>query len=48
MIEKGVAFAYSEPEGLVISRSADECVVALIDQWYIDYGEANWKAVAEK
>ncbi|KAF9784634.1 hypothetical protein BJ322DRAFT_1204776 [Thelephora terrestris] len=48
MIEQGVAFAYAEPEGLVISRSADECVVALIDQWYIDYGEESWKAVAEK
>ena len=48
MIEKGVAFAYAEPEGLVVSRSGDECVVALIDQWYMDYGEESWKAVAEK
>lgn len=48
MIEQGVAFPYAEPEGLVISRSADECVVALIDQWYINYGEENWKAAAEK
>jgi leucyl-tRNA synthetase len=48
MIEKGVAFAYAEPEGLVISRSADECVVALMDQWYLDYGEASWKAQAER
>lgn len=48
MIEKGVAFAYAEPEGLVISRSSDECVVALIDQWYMDYGEESWKVVAEK
>ena len=48
MIERGVAFAYAEPEGLVVSRSGDECVVALIDQWYMDYGEENWKVVAEK
>ncbi|KDQ54541.1 hypothetical protein JAAARDRAFT_38215 [Jaapia argillacea MUCL 33604] len=48
MIEAGLAFAYAEPEGLVISRSADECVVALMDQWYLDYGEASWKAQAEK
>ena len=48
MIEKGVAFAYAEPEGLVVSRSGDECVVALIDQWYMDYGEESWKVVAEK
>ncbi|KAF8577316.1 leucyl-tRNA synthetase [Ramaria rubella] len=48
MIEAGVAFAYAEPEGLVISRSADECVVALMDQWYLDYGEPVWRAQAEK
>ncbi len=47
MIKNGVAFAYAEPEGLVISRSADECVVALMDQWYLDYGEPKWRADAE-
>ena len=48
MIQNGVAFAYAEPEGLVISRSADECVVALMDQWYLDYGEPKWRADAER
>jgi leucyl-tRNA synthetase len=48
MIEKGLAFAYAEPEGLVISRSSDECVVALMDQWYLDYGEPKWRAQAER
>ena len=48
MAKNGVAFAYSEPEGLVISRSADECVVALMDQWYLDYGEPTWRAEAER
>lgn len=48
MIEAGEGFAYAEPEGFVLSRSADECVVALMDQWYLDYGEESWKAVAEK
>ncbi|KAE8614631.1 hypothetical protein XENTR_v10008247 [Xenopus tropicalis] len=43
MIEKGEAMIYMEPEKQVMSRSADECVVALCDQWYLDYGEANWK-----
>ena len=33
---------YSEPEK-VMSRSCDECVVALTDQWYITCGEAEWK-----
>ncbi|KZV71751.1 leucine-tRNA ligase [Peniophora sp. CONT] len=48
MIGQGVAFAYAEPEGLVVSRSADECVVALMEQWYMDYGEASWRAEAER
>ncbi|KTW29950.1 leucine-tRNA ligase [Pneumocystis jirovecii RU7] len=48
LIAKKVAFIYSEPEGLVISRSGDECIVALCDQWYIDYGEENWKHQAKK
>ncbi|KAI0077647.1 leucine-tRNA ligase [Panus rudis PR-1116 ss-1] len=48
MIAQGLAFAYAEPEGLVISRSGDECVVALMDQWYLDYGEAVWRAQTEK
>ncbi|KAJ7026734.1 hypothetical protein C8F04DRAFT_104879 [Mycena alexandri] len=48
MIEAGLAMAYAEPEGLVISRSTDECVVALMDQWYLDYGEAGWRAETER
>lgn len=48
MIKQGVGMAYAEPEGLIISRSADECVVALMDQWYLDYGEAAWRDQAEK
>lgn len=43
MIAAGLAFAYAEPEGQIISRSSDECVVALCDQWYMDYGEHNWR-----
>ncbi|KAF9529079.1 hypothetical protein CPB83DRAFT_893789 [Crepidotus variabilis] len=47
MIKEGKAFAYAEPEGVVISRSGDECVVALMDQWYLDYGEAEWRKQTE-
>jgi leucyl-tRNA synthetase len=47
MIKAGLAFPYAEPEGLVISRSADECVVAIMDQWYLDYGEPSWRAQTE-
>ena len=47
MIELGLALNYFEPESLVTSRSGDECVVALCDQWYITYGEPEWLAQVE-
>ncbi|KAM0952721.1 putative leucine--tRNA ligase [Dioscorea sansibarensis] len=47
LLETGQAVMYSEPEKKVMSRSGDECVVALTDQWYITYGEAEWKVKAE-
>ncbi|CAD6249899.1 unnamed protein product [Miscanthus lutarioriparius] len=46
LLEEGTAVLYSEPEKKVMSRSGDECVVALTDQWYIIYGEAEWKQKA--
>ncbi|KAG8646038.1 leucine--tRNA ligase, cytoplasmic [Manihot esculenta] len=48
LIETGEAILYSEPEKKVVSRSGDECVVALTDQWYITYGEEEWKKLAEE
>ena len=33
LIETGQAIPYSEPEKRVMSRSGDECIVALTDQW---------------
>ncbi|ANB13442.1 leucine--tRNA ligase CDC60 [Sugiyamaella lignohabitans] len=48
LIASNEAFVYDEPEGLVISRSGDECVVSLQDQWYTDYGEDSWRAKAEQ
>jgi leucyl-tRNA synthetase len=47
LIASGEAFAYAEPEGQVTSRSNDPCVVALLDQWYLDYGEAQWREQTE-
>jgi leucyl-tRNA synthetase len=41
LIDSGEAFAYAEPDGQVISRSGDECVVALLDQWYFAYGAGD-------
>ncbi|PSR80064.1 hypothetical protein BD289DRAFT_77163 [Coniella lustricola] len=43
LIAAGEAFPYAEPEGQVVSRSGDKCIVALMDQWYLDYGEAKWR-----
>lgn len=48
MIDQSLAVPYAEPESEVISRSADVCVVALADQWYLDYGETEWKTLAKK
>jgi len=43
LIEAGEALPYFEPESLVISRSGDECIVAFTNQWYLSYGENQWK-----
>lgn len=48
LIQTGQAVKYSEPENKVMSRSGDECVVALTDQWYLIYGEDEWKSKAEE
>ncbi|KAI3450362.1 hypothetical protein Pfo_007027 [Paulownia fortunei] len=48
LLELEQAVVYSEPEKKAISRSGDECVVALTDQWYISYGEQEWKKAAEE
>jgi len=48
LIDRGDAIAYFEPESMVMSRSGDECVVALTDQWYLAYGEADWAAIVSQ
>ncbi|XP_041972979.1 leucine--tRNA ligase, cytoplasmic isoform X2 [Aricia agestis] len=48
LIQEGSAVVYYEPEKTIISRSGDECVVALCNQWYLQYGEEKWKAQAER
>ncbi|XP_032388845.1 leucine--tRNA ligase, cytoplasmic [Etheostoma spectabile] len=48
MVDRGDAMIYMEPEKQVMSRSADECVVALCDQWYLDYADAEWKQQANE
>ncbi|WKY00875.1 hypothetical protein Q1695_015135 [Nippostrongylus brasiliensis] len=48
LIDEGLAKKYVEPEKTIISRSGDECVVALCDQWYLNYGDPGWKSEAKK
>ena len=48
MIAENTGLVYSEPERTVMSRSGGECVVALTDQWYLEYGEDEWRRKAEK
>ena len=48
LLKQADAFIYYEPENLVMSRSGDECVVALCDQWFIAYGEPSWRAQVQK
>ena len=39
IIPKNNTFIYYEPEKEVISRTGDMCVVAITDQWFIDYSD---------
>lgn len=41
LMDSNQALKYAEPEGLVVSRSGDECVAAHLDQWYLNYGTAE-------
>lgn len=38
-------FTFYVPESLVISRTGDNCVVKLFDQWYIDYSKTREKTL---
>jgi leucyl-tRNA synthetase len=39
LLESGEAFAYADPAGYVESRSGQECVVANLGQWFLNYGQ---------
>jgi len=43
-MDAGLAIPYSEPTEEVISRSGDKCVCALTSQWFIAYGEPEWRS----
>ena len=44
IIDSGDALVYYEPLSKVVSRLGDECYVALVDQWYLNYSDENWKS----
>lgn len=48
LVEENSAVIYYEPEKTIISRSGDECIVALCNQWYLDYGNEEWKSQVDK
>ncbi|XP_055917022.1 leucine--tRNA ligase, cytoplasmic isoform X1 [Eupeodes corollae] len=48
LVDAKDAEIYYEPEKTIMSRSGDECVVALCNQWYLNYGEPEWQAKAFK
>uniref|UniRef100_A0A7S4KN36 leucine--tRNA ligase n=1 Tax=Paramoeba aestuarina TaxID=180227 RepID=A0A7S4KN36_9EUKA len=48
LIEEGLAFKFADPSDRVVSRSGDECVVCLSDQWYLPYGEGEWLEKAQE
>lgn len=43
LIDRKEADVYYEPEKTIMSRSGDVCVVALCNQWYLNYGEEKWR-----
>jgi len=47
MFDNNEAAVYYEPENEVTSRSGDDCVVALCDQWFLTYGEESWKELCK-
>jgi leucyl-tRNA synthetase len=48
MLDNNMAIPYYEPENEVVSRSGDQCIVALKFQWLLNYGEESWKNVVKK
>ena len=43
LLDEKLAVIYYEPEKEVISRTEDQCVVACTYQWFLGYGEENWR-----
>ena len=45
LVAAGKAKVYYEPENKVVSRGGEDCIVALCDQWFLDYGCEKFKTI---
>lgn len=43
LLENNLAVPYYEPEGEIVSRTGDQCIVATCYQWFLKYGEDSWR-----
>jgi len=43
LFEDNLAVPYYEPESEVVSRTGDQCIVAACYQWFLRYGEEEWR-----
>ena len=43
LVASGDALLYFEPESPIVSRSGEDCIVAHTEQWYLKYGEQEWR-----
>lgn len=43
LLETNQAVPYYEPESEVVSRTGDQCIVASCYQWFLKYGDDEWK-----
>lgn len=48
LFDEKLAVPYYEPESEIISRTGDLCIVASCYQWFMRYGEDEWKEVVRK
>ena len=48
LVREGLGCIYYEPEKQVVARSGEECVVGLLSQWFLVYGEPEWRQQVEE
>jgi leucyl-tRNA synthetase len=48
LLDEKLAVPYYEPESEIISRTGDVCIVASCYQWFMRYGEDEWKEFVRK